>query len=127
MLACFLSARRRILKALPDCPNVRHVEALMLAEHGEINWWSQRHFAAAARRAAERAAADLVNAERVALAILDRPTASKKPGSWMVLAIGMVALAIIATVISYGVTNMTASGRYYGTVLTDYPSSPSRR
>lgn len=67
MLTCFLPARRRIMKAIPDCPNARHVEALMAAEHGELNWWSQRLFARAARRAAERAAANPVNAERVAL------------------------------------------------------------
>lgn len=78
MLACFLSPRARILKAIPDCPNARHVEALMLAEHGELNWWSQHAFAEAARAAAARAAADPVNAERVAQATIDQQAVSHR-------------------------------------------------
>lgn len=43
----------------------------MLAEHGELNWWSQHAFAKAAKAAAARAASDPVNAERIAQATLD--------------------------------------------------------
>lgn len=97
MLASFLPARRRILKALPDCKNARHVEALMVAEHGELNWWSQRAFAKAAQAAAGRAAADPVNAERVALATVDRWAAEgeRRRGSWVFPAVFLAsALAI---------------------------------
>jgi hypothetical protein len=69
MFTFLMPAHARILKALPNCQNARHVEALMVAEHGEINWWSQRVFAKAAAAAAQRAAADPINAERIASSI----------------------------------------------------------
>jgi hypothetical protein len=69
MIARFMPARERILKALPDCQNPRHVEALMRLHNDKINWWSQRTFARAAAAAARLAAADPVHAERIAQAL----------------------------------------------------------
>lgn len=68
MLTCFMPTRERILKTMPDC-NPRHVQALMESQHGELNWWLQRAFAKAVAEAAERAAADPVEAERIAQAL----------------------------------------------------------
>jgi hypothetical protein len=99
MFAFLMPARDRIRRAIPGCPNARHVEAVMRAEHGELNWWSQSRFAQAARAAAICAAADPVAAERVAQAIVDPPAASNEKRRWRwVLPAACIAIVLAASI-----------------------------